>query len=611
MKTPVARVRLFPVHYGRGSFGCEISMHDSRADNVRRWLSSPPGLALLIVLLWAVFTLSRWTPCLSVSPDAAIYVELGHGLARGEGYRVHGVPCRAYPPGFPLMLRATLSPPGSGNYTAANGVGVLSALGAMLAAAWLLAQRHRGWTLALLTALVCAAPAFLLQADRMVSDVPFFFMAMLYLAAADRFWSAERLRPGLSVLAALALGAAALTRSAGVMFYPMALLWLAGRWVTGRGDRRIANEPPKSGEVVKGPPPRRRDARRCVVFGLAVLLLACPPVIGWFAWVRAHSGAGTSSYGEFVGTVVLKEQPLLSAAGMAQFVRTEAHAARVQAGHAARTLFGYRTRPRDLLLAIFVAPPLLWGLWRALRRQARPSDYAFCGYALLVLGWPALGEGTRLWFPVLPLMLSYLAGAGEGLCEAVRERGRLRHLRWLPALMGAGLLTAYMAADVKLVRDTWKGCRNAINGVVLSGDRWEVARFLREPHEKPVALACTRPMEVAVAVERPGVRLVSLPGTDEGDADAFLRALERRGVTHVALEHEPTAGPRAIAVQLARDVIHARPERFDLVGDLKRVEIYEVLPVPGQAPMDPGTMRVSPDEEPQPGAAAPHEAERP
>jgi len=518
----------------------------------------------LLCGIWACLNLARLTPCLNMSVDIARYLALAQSIAGGRGYTLEGRFCRHYPPLFPFMLSTVVSPD-CHDFRPEKFIVALTALGAALGSYWLLSQRYHGRRLLVLTLLVAVSPAFLRYCVRPLSDVPFFLFAMVFMAAANRFWRAEGLDWPMGLTSAAALAAAALTRSAGLVFYPASLLWLArpGLW--------------------------RRDARRCAAFAAFMAFIALPPALGWMIWVNTHSADGTSSYADVFRTGVLRGESPFSAQGLRLLASTEAKTMPNQLRYAARAVLHAGGRADSAVWAAVLVPVGLLGLARRMRRPDL-SDYCFCGYALMILVWPRL-EGVRFWVPVLPLMLGYVADGIMGFGHFAQEFPRLVRWGWLRRLdallgrhsrrvawWGAALLFAVgIVSGTAMVSESWSRCREAVGGVYLTRDPLDVALFLNAAHERPVVLAYSRFREVAPALTNRNATVVNIRPS-ESKGLRFLQQMRNRGVTHVAIERRPK-GPRGQAERLAaaRARMLQATHRFRLVKETEHVHIFQIL----------------------------------
>ncbi|NQT87430.1 glycosyltransferase family 39 protein [bacterium] len=514
---------------------------DNRVINRERRCSRL-GLGLLLLGLWAALVLSQCTSWVFMSPDAGRYLALARSLAEGDGYRLDERFCRFYPPAFPWMLSVLRTPTDTG-YLRENAFVAATALGALLASALLLAQRHRGRRLAVLAALVALSPTFVRLAATVRSDVPFLLFSSAFLLCVTRFWRADTASWRLAAASALTLALGAMTRSVAVAFYGAAFLWLArpGLW--------------------------RRRRRHCLLFAGA-MLLACAPVVAWQAAAQGHRDDGTVSYAGGLRHTVLGGHPLLSAEGLERLLARQAETAPHHLNAAVQTLV--RSRPHDetLWLTLLLAPVLLTGLATRLRRCELP-DLCFCGYALLIVLWPTRAD-TRFWLPLLPLLLGYLA---DGLSVLARFRGASALAMAGAALLlaGAGVASARLALDHRTLGD------GAVRHVVLKSSRRALVRYI-DSLEAPAVLAYSQHNQITPALGSSAHRVIGIPWPSGRTDKEVAAALVRRRITHVAFDKRTESIPLlAVRDEEVLRIVDSRPDRFRLVHNADDVRIYQVL----------------------------------
>ncbi|MBM4042644.1 MAG: hypothetical protein FJ290_29500 [Planctomycetes bacterium] len=529
-----------------------------------RWLDSAlasrGGALACMLAMWAASVLGPlWTPWVSMNSDTAYYLALGRSLARGEGYRIDGVPHRAYPPVFPAMLAAVDSP-ARAQYGPEKLLVVLASLGALLGSWWVFSQRFAGRRRLALALLMASCPIFVRMSGLLMSDIPFLFFTMVFVAASDRFWR-EREGHWLSAVVSLAaLALAALTRLAGLFFYLGVVAWLLR------------------------PSLWRRCARRCALFCLLFVGIALPPLVAWGAWVSSHAQAGSATYGDFIREDVLDGHSPFSFEGARRLAVRAVGMAYRQMRAAGQAIVGYGLGPVSGGLRPIVLALVLIGFLRRMR-DPWPQEYCFATYAALTLLWPHLGKG-RLWLPVAPLMLAYLPDGVDRLAGAV---ARLAHLRdeaarrlWaaLP-VAGLAVLFAGGALDgVESVRRTWVPSLPPVRNVVLGEAQLDIARFVLGLADRPVRLAYVRHLELVRAVADELTEVVRMPLREGMEPQAALRLLRENGITHLALGEEPEdMVVRARPEAAARALVAALPEQLPLVHSTANVRICRVLPL--------------------------------
>ncbi len=271
---------------------------------------------------------------------------------------------------------------------------------------------HPAWVLA---AIAPASWIMVKHASLPLTDVPYFGVSMLCVAALERAWRGDRARVAwLVVGVALAL-AAVLTRTIGIALIPAVMLAGIGQ--------------PRAGKWLCAA--RARPMLLIVACALAVLVtIAAAAVVvqttywtGFVAQYQSTSVAGaiftTAQYrlldlGEAVlnvpnSAVPAMGVPVLMAAGA----------------------LGY------IVLAI--------GMWRA-RRSISPVWVYFTGYSAIVLIWP-FGD-PRFWLPVLPIAAAFGLVALGGWTS--RAAGRAVIALGMAVFAGLGLLALAVTARVSL-----------------------------------------------------------------------------------------------------------------------------------------------------------------
>ena len=520
-------------------------------------------ILLALVGVWGCLVLTQLTPCVKIDTDTGAYLALAQSLAEGRGYTLEGSACRFYPPFFPLMLSVAAF---SDGYLLEKAIIVLTALGASLGAYLLLRQRHAGREAAILALLVAVSPAFLDYCARVRPDIPFTLFSMLFLVLANKFWRALKINWPLAVGSMAALALAAVTRSAAYAFYVATVGWLLR------------------------PSLWRKDARRCIVFIALFLIIACPPVLGWAAWVRSREAGATGTYATVVVRHLPRGKSLISAQALSLMATRWVRSVPVQVRGAAWSILRAGKGPAGVVWTFLVLPIVLLGLVRRLRAPELP-DYCYCAYGVMVLLWP-WPQGFRFWVPVLPLTLGYLAdgmkglgGVGEDFPWLVRRRwmrrldnflGRFRDkVVWAGAI---ALLFMGVAGGISMVAKSWKDCRAATSNVILAKSPLAVARYLDIHRDLPVVLAYWRSFEVKLALTDWRGSIVSVPRPADEDALAYLRKLRLRGVTHLAME--PTIKDplyrRGEMLEAVRDLLMRKGDQSGLVHVTEDIQIFEL-----------------------------------
>jgi hypothetical protein len=542
----------------------EHSMFSWAERQLDRLAADRRALLVTVAAAWLLFVGARLTPCIDMNPDTARYLALAESLRAGQGYTIDGVFQRAYPPLFAWML-VPFGPLKATGFRAEKALVGASALASVLAAYWLLSQRHDARTLALLVVLLCVSQALIQYSVVLRSDVPFMLFALVFLGASESYWATPAPNWPRAFLAAAALAGAGLTRSVGVALYVGAFAWLLSprRW--------------------------RSHPRRCALFVLALVLIAVPPAVAWKAWVGVHAQEGTASYGDFIRFVASRAHGGSMVGSAPRLARLAVRSVGAQLAAAGLAVCKFGHEDAGLAWALLFVPVILVGLCRRLAR-AGPTDYAFCAYGLVVVLWP-WPQGPRLWVPVLPVMLGYLAEGVNGfgrLADSVPlfpRRGCLSRVdEWLGRHRGAltrwgvtGLLALGAYSGFEGVAEDWVDCGGAVGYVVLGDEEAEVATFVNGRVGSRTVLAYYRALEVRPAVQSPDARIVALPASAlVGEAD-FLRDLYENEVTHLAVG--AGARSRRLRDQLqerAAQIAQSAPGAFTMVRGTRYVRIFAV-----------------------------------
>ena len=196
----------------------------------------PPWLVAAAIALAArltVIVVSQLTDPYALRGDALLYDLLARALLDGRGLERDGAPTAVVGPGYPVFVAAVYALTGGSVLGVGLAQAVVGAAGAALAA--LLAARIAGATAAYLAGLIVALyPHFLVWTQQVLTETV--FLAASLGALVSLVEAARRRDPRWALVAGLALGAAALTRSEAAAFVPVAAVLL---WATAR-DRRGA-----------------------------------------------------------------------------------------------------------------------------------------------------------------------------------------------------------------------------------------------------------------------------------------------------------------------------------------------------------------------------------
>jgi len=141
------------------------------ADRHRWWLFAA------VALLYAAGFSGRWR----VTPDNALYMELGRNVAEGKGFVYHGVRHNWYEPGLPYVIGLSFRWFGVDNYVPLT-LFVLACGMLSLVLAYHLFRLHAGRpTAVLLTVLLAVTETFYRYCFQIVTDAPFLVGLMAFL----------------------------------------------------------------------------------------------------------------------------------------------------------------------------------------------------------------------------------------------------------------------------------------------------------------------------------------------------------------------------------------------------------------------------------------------
>lgn len=339
--------------------------------------------------------------------DDATYLALARSLVERGSYTEIWDPSMAphtmYPPVFPAIIAGALRFGLSADFGLKVMMLLFSAAAVFASAALLSRLATPGVALAA-GVFIAISPELLRVGHEVLSDVPFWLFTCVALIAWTRGAAEADARSGESRISlrwvALATAATLLayfTRSAGLPLVAAALIWLAVR----------------------------RDWRAAGILAGA----AVPLAFAW--WLRGHFAGAGGYLLPFIS--VDPYNPALGNVSFADIARRFAeNVDRYATRHLPRTITGTLVNGGVIGPLVCIAAMAGW-----IRRVRKPSlsEVFFPIYLGLVLLWPAAWSGTRLLFPVLPLIALYSA---ESVAALVRRSSR-------PVLAGAALTIAAVA----------------------------------------------------------------------------------------------------------------------------------------------------------------------
>lgn len=359
-----------------------LTTRSSPFRRVRIWIRSlsigfHPVLGGLMLLLFGFHLLTYQTT--DWWGDSYQYLLHAENLLSGHPYADTGYvqsPYKftsptAYPIGYPLLIAPVLALFGADPF-------LLSAYALLfiLGTAWVTGTLARGWLpdpyAIALAGLIALQPGLIAASRQPLSDPPFMFFAMLCLLAADRASYGSSRWPRWAVLAGLALGAAAITRTLGLALIPALVLPSLLR------HRRV--EPSALVAVGLG----------CVLWFLASLFdVGTPEVIATGASPGYQALVQENLFRQ------LADIPGRIPERMVDYLRNSYPLWRVPGADLLKNLF----------FAVAFIPIALGFLHRA-RRRFGPVEAFAALYVLSLLPWTF--SGTRYLYPLFPLYYLYL-----------------------------------------------------------------------------------------------------------------------------------------------------------------------------------------------------------
>jgi 4-amino-4-deoxy-L-arabinose transferase-like glycosyltransferase len=181
----------------------------------------------LVALASLRFLVHPWYD--STYGDAALYVATARSLVAGDGYTHLGIPFRAHPPGFSLILAPVIAARGTDFHAWNLTVSLFGVAGAVLLAVFL--RPRVGTLLALVTALaVWLGPGYQRLCNQVMSDVPGTALLLLCLVT-ERWASRSGSRPR-EIALGLCIGLAAHVRWMLILLVPAiaaARVWCRSR----------------------------------------------------------------------------------------------------------------------------------------------------------------------------------------------------------------------------------------------------------------------------------------------------------------------------------------------------------------------------------------------
>jgi 4-amino-4-deoxy-L-arabinose transferase-like glycosyltransferase len=189
--------------------------------------------------------------------DSGLYIATARSLVAGDGYTHFGVPFRAHPPGFPLLIAPLIGALGTNFYALNLYVSLFGAAAVVLLAIYW--RPRLGWMLAVLTAtVVWMNPGYQRLCNQVMSDVP--GTALLLLCLLLERWASRSESGRREWVLGLCIGLSVYVRSVTLLLIPaIVAARLLARW----------NDPGEGGWP-------RFAMRRIVVFAAAASFVVLP-----------------------------------------------------------------------------------------------------------------------------------------------------------------------------------------------------------------------------------------------------------------------------------------------------------------------------------------------
>lgn len=456
--------------------------------------------------------------------DDATYLALARSLVEHGSYTEVWDPAMAphtmYPPVFPAIIAGAL---GLG-ISAGFGLKVMMLLfsaAAVFASSALLSRLATPGVALAGGIFIAVSPELLRVGHEVLSDVPFWLFTCVALMAwarggdeADARSGVSRISPRWVALATAATLLAYFTRSAGLPLVAAAFIWL-----TWRRDWRAAG----------------------ILAGAAV-----PLAFAW--WLRGHYAGAGGYLLPFIS--VDPYNPALGHVSLADIAgRFAENVDRYATRHLPRTITGTLVNGEVIGPVVGIAVMAGW-----IRRLRKPSltEVFFPTYLGLVLLWPVTWSGSRLLFPVLPLIALYSV---EPVAALVRRSSR-------PVLAGAALTiaaVAWIAPEVSHRVNNGSRCRAEQAG----GNRYpctsdpfreflEVARVSREKLPAGSVVLSRKPTIFFVHSGHRGGVYPYFPAPD-----SLFGAARRIGADYVVMDRMSVLSERYV-----RPAIEQRPSAF-------------------------------------------------
>jgi len=381
-------------------------------------------------------------------PDSSYYIGLAQSILVKHAYVFDFKPHVIFPPGFPAILALISLVCGASYKVYIRWMPLFGLVGLLLS--YSLVRREEGKVAACVMCLVLATSPglFLLNTQRVFSDMPYFAASMLALVLAKKADGAKSRggQFGWAAAFSVAVVVSLLIRSAGMALLGGLFLWLVSTVVRGEEIRR-----------------------RLRVF-LPALILGSAVQFSWLAWTKkAEVRDSPADFADYVSLEKLRDphHPDLGPASLRDLLARPVANLPVQAAHTSELVL-HLNWVSPIWISPLVLGPLLVGfvglcISFAWEGGCLEDWYLLC-YLALYLNWP-FDDGTRFMLPVFPLIWLYLWRGGRWLAQSLRKHGGTG-VRWAFALS----ISLFACSAVTLYRGHWeKGIQNRFPVVFWGG----------------------------------------------------------------------------------------------------------------------------------------------
>lgn len=492
---------------------------------------TPRRLLILLAVQAALLTF-HVTDSWHASPDSALYMGLGRSMAAGEGYVFNHEPHAMVPPMFPALLAGVERLVGS-SYLTFNILQCLLALACTPAAFWLM-RRLVGRDLALPAAGMLALNlVFWKASSRVLSDTLFTLVALVAMALAAEAAAGGRRRWPLAILAAAAIGAAALVRTNGAILAPVAAVALCLNW---RGRRWLER----------------------MAAAVSVVIVAFVPTVAWTQSVAATGTDGETYYQASHLVKPLGELIRGVAGNLFNEVVTEA----------SNLIIGFSDVPP--VANLLIPGLMLIGCVVALRRREAIMPLTLLGTVAILTIVP--GVRPRYFVFLLPAMTVLLLTGGVQVARWIARSRSLDMARTRYAVLAVvGMLLAAnvahsVAKGVGYRRDETPG-----ESRVARYQGWFVGCDYIGRHGSPAAVVLTRQGSIVHYLS--GARTLGTEGRRPFTEGELAEAIRQAQPTWLLAENDETS------TQLALDAINtlgATAEQVDDAGLTDDIQLWRI-----------------------------------